>query len=218
MLMFSKVSIKSFVYDLIDVFMFPNQEIREIYQKHQVEKCYLYQNLTETDSTFIFFVFICDLNCSVSEEKAQNIIFEVLLKSKAFDHFDLSAEFYDPFNCRNEKLRKKVGPFEVENIDNANVITIELNPKEYYERFVNYSDNKKNKGIKKLTPDMAFDSYSNCLSDLTEYFNEFLSTDNKVKKMSNGDFKLLTNLCKCNRSVKYNLVCLMIRDFILQLD
>ena len=27
MLMFSKVSIKSFVYDLIDVFMFPNQEI-----------------------------------------------------------------------------------------------------------------------------------------------------------------------------------------------
>ena len=41
MLMFSKVSIKSFVYDLIDVFMFPNQEIREIFQKYQVEKCYL---------------------------------------------------------------------------------------------------------------------------------------------------------------------------------
>ena len=32
MLMFSKVSIKSFVYDLIDVFMFPDQEIQEIYQ------------------------------------------------------------------------------------------------------------------------------------------------------------------------------------------
>ena len=56
MLMFSKVSIKSFVYDLIDVFMFPNQEIREIYQKYQVEKCYLYQNLTDTDSTSVFFV------------------------------------------------------------------------------------------------------------------------------------------------------------------
>ena len=37
MLMFSKVSIKSFVYDLIDIFMFPNQEIQEIYQKYQVE-------------------------------------------------------------------------------------------------------------------------------------------------------------------------------------
>ena len=30
MLMFSKVSIKSFVYDLIDTFMFPNAEIRKI--------------------------------------------------------------------------------------------------------------------------------------------------------------------------------------------
>ena len=56
MLMFSKVSIKSFVYDLIDIFMFPNQEIQEIYQKYQVEKCYLYQNLTDTDSTSVFFV------------------------------------------------------------------------------------------------------------------------------------------------------------------
>ena len=98
------------------------------------------------------------------------------------------------------------------------MITIALNPKEYYERFVNYSDNKKHKGIKKLTPDMDFDSYSNRLSDLTEYFNEFLSTDNKAQKLSRGDFNLLTNLCKCNRSVKYNLVCLMIRDFILQMD
>ena len=74
MLMFSKVSIKSFVYDLTDVFMFPTQEIQEIYQKYQVEKCCLYQNLTDTDSTSVFFIFICNLNCSVSEEKARNII------------------------------------------------------------------------------------------------------------------------------------------------
>ena len=50
-LIFSKVSIKSFVYDLIDVFMFPYQEIQEIYQQYQVNRCYLYQNLTDTDST-----------------------------------------------------------------------------------------------------------------------------------------------------------------------
>ena len=36
--MLSKVSIKSFFYDLIDTVMFPNQEIREIYEKYQVEK------------------------------------------------------------------------------------------------------------------------------------------------------------------------------------
>ena len=101
MLMFSKVSIKSFVYDLIDVFMFPNQEIQEIYQQYQVNKCYLYQNLTDTDSTSMFFVFICDLNSCVSEDKARNIIFDVMLKSKVFDRLDLSAEFYEQFNCRN---------------------------------------------------------------------------------------------------------------------
>ena len=52
--MFSKVS----VYDFIDVFMFLNQEIQEIYQQYQVNKCYLYPNLTDTDSTSMFFVFI----------------------------------------------------------------------------------------------------------------------------------------------------------------
>ena len=76
MSMFSKVSIKSFVYDLIDVFMFPNEEIQKIYQQYQVNRCYLYQNLTDnqnvtdTGSTSMFFVFICDLNSSVSEDKA----------------------------------------------------------------------------------------------------------------------------------------------------
>ena len=54
--LFSKVSIKSFLYDLIDVFMFPNQEIQEIYQQYQVNRCYLYQNVTDTDSTSMFFV------------------------------------------------------------------------------------------------------------------------------------------------------------------
>ena len=152
MLMFSKVSIKSFVYDLIDVFVFPTQEIQETYQKYQVEKCYSYQNLTETDSASIFLIFICNLNCSVSEEKARNIIFEVMFKSKVFDRLDLSAEFFEQFNCANATLNKKVGLFEIENIDKPNVITIALNPKEYYEQFTDHSDNKKHKGIKKSTP------------------------------------------------------------------
>ena len=114
-----------------------------------------------------------------------------MLKSKIFDRLDLSAEFYDQLNCRNEKLKKNVGLFEVENIDNANVITIALNPEEYHERFVNHSDNKKHKGIKKSTSDMDFDSYSSRLTDLTEYFNEFLSTINKVKSVEQRRFQVI---------------------------
>ena len=57
--MFSKVSIKSFAYDLIDVFMFPTPRIQEIYRQYQVDNCYLYQNLTDANSTSMFFVFFC---------------------------------------------------------------------------------------------------------------------------------------------------------------
>ena len=37
---------------------------------------------------------------------------------------------------------------------------------------------------------MDFDSYSNRLSDLTEYFNELLTTDNKVKKIEQRRFQV----------------------------
>ena len=130
MLMFSKVSIKSFVYDFIDVFMFPNSEIQEIYKKYKVNRCYLDRNLTDTDSTSMFFVFICDLDSNIREDQARNIIFGVIIASRIFDRLDLSAESYEQFNCCNTKLQKQVGLFEIENIDKPNVITIALNPKE----------------------------------------------------------------------------------------
>ena len=152
MLMFSKVSIKSFAFDLIDVFMFPNAKIQEIYEKYKVNRCYLDQNLTDTDSTSMFFVFVCNLDINIRDDKARNIIFEVMLKSKVFDRLDLSAEFYKQFNCQNEQLKKQVGFFEIENIDKPNIITIVLNPKEYCKRFTDHSDNKKDKGLKNQLP------------------------------------------------------------------
>ena len=54
MLMFSKTSIQSFVYNLIGVFMFPDDVVKEIYKKNEIQKCFLFQNLTETDSTSPF--------------------------------------------------------------------------------------------------------------------------------------------------------------------
>ena len=58
-LMFRKKSIQSFVYDLIDVFMYSNEEISKIYKKHEIKKCFLYQNLTDTDrNQFFLFLFV----------------------------------------------------------------------------------------------------------------------------------------------------------------
>ena len=170
------------------------------YQKYQVDKCYLYQNVIDTDSTSMFFVFICNLNCSVSGDKAGNIIFDVMLKSKIFDRLVLSAEFCEQFDCRNENLKKRVGFFEIGSINKINVTTIALNPKEYYERLIDHSDNKKHKGLKKSTPGMNFDSYYNRLSDLTEYSNEFLYNLNKVEQIEQKRFQVI------NESMQMKLV------------
>ena len=57
MLMFFKTSIQTFVYDLICVFMFPDDVVKEIYEKNEILKWFLFQNLTDTDSSFLFFYF-----------------------------------------------------------------------------------------------------------------------------------------------------------------
>ena len=79
-----------------------------------------------------------------------------MLKSKVFDRLDLLADFYEEFNCKNEDLRKRVGLFEIWSIDKPNVITIALNPKEHYERFIDHSENKKHKGLKNSILGMDF--------------------------------------------------------------
>ena len=81
MLMFAKVLVKSFVYDIIDVFMFPDETTKSIYEKYKIRKCYVYQCLTDTDSTSINFIFICDFECVANELTAREIISEVMTKN-----------------------------------------------------------------------------------------------------------------------------------------
>ena len=57
MLMFCKTSIQSFVYDLIDIFMFSDETVKKIYDKYDVIKFFI-----DIDSTSMFFVFICKLS------------------------------------------------------------------------------------------------------------------------------------------------------------
>ena len=38
---------------------------------------------------------------------------------------------------------------------------------------------------------MDFDSYSNCLSDLTEYFTEFITKPNPVKQIQQKSFQII---------------------------
>ena len=166
MLMFAKLSIKSFVYDMIDVFCFPNKDIQLVYDFYQIEKCFLYQNLTDTDSTSLLFVFICNLQSTLPESKARKVIFECMIKSKILDRLDVSDEYWKQFNVYNANTKKQMGLFEIEHIDNPNVCTIAVNPKEYFEKFKNRDINKKHKGVKKGTRGMMFENYANRIKRL----------------------------------------------------
>ena len=163
MLMFAKISIISFVYDMINLFCFPedNPKVQLIYDKHKMEKCFLYQNVTDTDSTSLFFVFIYNLNCQLNEKDSRNVVFEVMINSKMFERLDLSNEFWSQLNVRDKSSEKQVGMYEIENIDNLNMVTIAVNPKEYFEKYRDQSFNKKHKGLKKDTPVMHFEAYAN---------------------------------------------------------
>ena len=114
--MFAKTSIISFVYDMINVFCFPedNPNIQAICDNHKIEKCFLHQNLTDTDSTSLFFVFICNLNCQLNEKDSRNVIFEVMINSKIFERLELSNEFWSQFNVRDTSTENQVGLYEIE--------------------------------------------------------------------------------------------------------
>ena len=166
MLMFAKLSIKSFVYDTIDVFCFPNEDIKIIYDRYQIEKCFLYQNLTDTDSTSLFFIFICDFESILPESEARKVIFEYMIKSKILDRLDLSNDFWEKYNVRNSSTKKQMGLFEIESIDNQNICTIAVNPKEYFETFKNRNINKKHKGVRRGTRGMDFERYAARIGNL----------------------------------------------------
>ena len=73
MLMFSKVSLKSFVYDIIDVFCFLDLKVKEICHKYGIIKCFLYLNLTDTGSCSFTYAFVC----SAEKYSIQNPLLEI---------------------------------------------------------------------------------------------------------------------------------------------
>ena len=167
--------------------MFPTEETNIIYNEYKIQKCFVYQNLTDKDSTSIIFVFICNLSSSVNEKNSRGIIFKVLIRSKILQRLDVSDNFWKQFDVQDKSLKKQVGLFEIENINNANVITIALNPKEYYEKYIDHSHNKKHKGLKRGIGGMDFASYSGRLVDLNEYCRHYL----KPKKIEQKSFQIL---------------------------
>ena len=58
--------------------------------------------------------------------------------------------------------------YEIENIDNTNVCTINVSPKVYFEKFKDRTVNKKHKEVKRNTRGMDFESYAEKFAPLRE--------------------------------------------------
>ena len=69
LLMFAKLSLKSFIYSLVELLHFPeeNPVVASIYKKYQIEQILCYQVLTDTDSTSIQFIIVSDPESSYPE-------------------------------------------------------------------------------------------------------------------------------------------------------
>ena len=167
--------------------MFSDEEVKEIYDRHKIIKTFVYLILNDTGSCSLQFTFITELKSNISEDDARKLIFEILLLKKS-GRLDTSDEFFDQFLRRNKSTKKQVGLSEVESIDNANLITIAVNPKEYIEIFKNKAINKKHNGVKKSTPGMNFESFASRIMDVREY----AYSQKKAKQIKQMRFQLKT--------------------------
>ena len=116
-LMFAKLSSISFIYKLVETFLFSHDIVKKIYQKYLIEKVYIYHVLTDTDSTCLKFVFVSSTDSDIPDKKFRDIIFEIIVASKIYNRFDSSNVYWEKFGARKENLRKCLGYFEIEHID-----------------------------------------------------------------------------------------------------
>ena len=169
MLMFAKLSLKSFIYQLAKLFMFPDATVHEIYDRYRIDRVYVYHVLTDTDSTCIQFLVISSIDSTFTESFVRDIIFEVFSRTPIVDRFDKSHRFWKRFDVHDESNQKVLGLYEVESIDDPCYVTLAVNPKEYFEYFKSQNTNKKHKGIKKGTPGMNCDNFAERIKPLHSF-------------------------------------------------
>ena len=96
------------------------------------------------------------------------MLFEIFKHSKIGPRLDVSDDFWQQFNMQNKGTRKVMGLYEVENLNNANLCKIAINPKEYFEKFKGRKINKKHKEVRRDTLGRTFESYTERISSLRQ--------------------------------------------------
>lgn len=103
--MFAKLSLKLFIYSLAELLSFPeeNELVRKIYNFYQIKRIFVYQILTDADSTSLQFVVISSVQITFTEEQVRDILFEIFSKTEIRNRFDKSDKFWERFGVCEPK-------------------------------------------------------------------------------------------------------------------
>ena len=107
MLMFAKLSLMSFKYEMLETFYFPNDKTKTIYNFYGIETTLLFHVLTNTDSTALCFIILSSENNSIPDDRFRNIIFEVIVQNDIINRFDTSNEFWEKIFSERHNPGKK---------------------------------------------------------------------------------------------------------------
>ena len=102
-----------------------------------------------------------------------------------------------------------MGLYEIENIANANICTMAVNPKEYFEKLKSRLINKKHKGVKRDMPGMNFESYAERINVLRDISTEKQTEKKLVQKrlqVKNTEMKM-TSVNKVQFASLYDKQC-----------
>ena len=109
LLMFAKLSLKSFIYLLTEILSFPDEDVKKIYDKYMIEQTICYHIVTDKDSISLQFEIISDPSSNIPETRVRDVIFEVIVRTKIYNRIDTSQSFWDNFDARKPKRPIKLG-------------------------------------------------------------------------------------------------------------
>ena len=61
MLIFPNLFLMSFIYELVEIYYFPNKKTIEVYKKYNIDRIFIYRVSTDTKSTCVIFLITCNI-------------------------------------------------------------------------------------------------------------------------------------------------------------
>ena len=98
-------------------FVFQEKKTQTIYARHKIIKVLRYLPMTDTDSGSLEFIIIAEDSCDCGEREMSDILLKIFLDNVIHKRLDLSNEFFEQFDKPNLAVRKQIGLYEFENIE-----------------------------------------------------------------------------------------------------